>query len=175
MEIRAARPSDIDAVEALYDQVHTAEEAGGQTIGWIRGVYPVRATAEAALARDDLFVLEDEGEVRGTAIVNKLQVSDYAQGHWEHDVPDERVCVLHTLVISPMASGHGYGRAFLEFYEDYALDHGCEELRIDTNARNVVARAMYKRHGFSEAGVVPTTFNGIPDVNLVLLEKYLGK
>lgn len=175
MNIRKADAADIDAVEALYDQIHAAEEAGGQTIGWARGVYPVRATAEGALARCDLFVLEDEGEVRGAAIINKTQVADYVQGHWAHDVPDERVCVLHTLVISPEVSGRGYGGAFLRFYEDYALTRGCDELRIDTNARNVVARAMYKRHGYSEVGVVPTTFNGIPGVNLVLLEKYLGR
>ena len=48
------------------------------------------------------------------------------------------------------------------------------ELRIDTNARNVAARAMYKKLGYKEIGIVPTVFNGIPDVQLVLLEKYLG-
>ena len=57
MIIRKATIYDIDAVEKLYDDIHTAEEEGKQTIGWIRGVYPVRATAEMALERDDLFVL----------------------------------------------------------------------------------------------------------------------
>lgn len=55
--VRKATIHDLDAVEKLYDDIHTAEEAGTQTIGWVRGVYPVRATAEAALERDDLFVL----------------------------------------------------------------------------------------------------------------------
>ena len=32
---------------------------------------------------------------------------------------------------------------------------------------------MYKKLGYREIAVVPTVFNGIPDVNLVLLEKYL--
>ena len=47
-------------------------------------------------------------------------------------------------------------------------------LRMDTNERNLVARKMYKKFDFEEIDVVPTVFNGIPDVNLVLLEKYLG-
>ena len=38
-----------------------------------------------------------------------------------------------------------------------------------------MARAMYKKHGYTEIGIVPTVFNGIEDVQLVLLEKYLGK
>ena len=78
-------------------------------------------------------------------------------------------------MISPTSAGKGYGRKFLEFYEHYALEHECIELRIDTNAKNEVARAMYKKHGYTEVGIVSTDFNGIPDVKLVLLEKYLGE
>ena len=51
---------------------------------------------------------------------------------------------------------------------------GCRELRIDTNARNVTARTLYQKLGYKEIGIVPTVFNGIPGVNLVLLEKHLG-
>lgn len=66
------------------------------------------------------------------------------------------------------------GNMTILFYEDYAREHGCRELRIDRNARNVAARAMYKKLGYKEIGIVPTVFNGIPDVQLVLLEKYFG-
>ncbi len=89
-------------------------------------------------------------------------------------MPDNRVCVLHTLVISPTAAGKGYGRAFLAFYEKYAEDNGCTELRLDTNAKNAVARLMYKKHGYTEIGIVPTDFNGISGIDLVLLEKHIG-
>ena len=44
---------------------------------------------------------------------------------------------------------------------------------MDTNERNTAARAMYKKHGYEEIGTVPTVFNGIPGVNLILLEKHL--
>lgn len=173
MLIRKAAIEDIDEIEALYDEIHTAEESGALTIGWIRGIYPTRATAEQALQRDDLFVLEEDGTLCGTGIINQVQVDVYKQGHWAYDMPDSQVCVLHTLVISPSHSGCGYGRAFLAFYEQYARQHNCIELRIDTNAKNVAARAMYQRHGYTEIGVVPTTFNGIAGVDLVLLEKHL--
>lgn len=115
MKIRKATENDIDAVEKLYDAIHTAEEENKQDIGWVRGIYPVRATAEAALKREDLFVLEENGTLYGTAIINKLQVDIYNQGNWKHRVSDEQVCVLHTLVISPASAGKGYGKAFLGF------------------------------------------------------------
>ena len=49
----------------------------------------------------------------------------------------------------------------------------CRELRIDTNAINQRARAMYQKLGYEERGIVPCVFNGIPGVQLVCLEKYL--
>ena len=171
--IRKATREDIPAVEALYDEIHTREEAGEVTTGWIRGVYPTRATAQAALARDDLFVLCEDGLVRGTAIINQIQVDVYAGAPWQYSAPDDRICVLHTLVIDPACAGRGLGTRFVAFYEDWARAHGCPELRMDTNARNSIARAFYKGLGYREIAVVPTTFNGIPGIDLVLLEKNL--
>ena len=49
--IRKAARADLDAVCRIYDQIHTAEERGEAAIGWQRGVYPERETAEAALTR----------------------------------------------------------------------------------------------------------------------------
>ena len=132
MIIREATISDIDAISNLYDEIHTAEENGLQTIGWIRDVYPTRKTAEDSVRRGDMFVLE-EGDILGSAIINRIQVDAY----------------------------------------EWASEHGLPELRLDTNARNTVARAMYKRLGYTEIGIVPTVFNGIEGVDLVLLEKNL--
>ncbi len=170
MKIRKADRTDLDAIERIYSDIHTAEESGARTTGWIRGVYPTRETAERSILRGDMFVLED-GRILGAGIINQTQVDVYAGAPWEHDT--DAVCVLHTLVISPQAARKGYGRAFVEFYERWATEHGLPELRIDTNARNEAARAMYRKLGFREIGIVPTTFNGIPGVDLVLLEKNL--
>ena len=170
MNIREANLKDLDSIEEIYDEIHTAEENGCQTIGWMRGVYPTRKTAEESILRGDMFVLED-GKILGAGIINRTQVDVYCGAPWEYDT--ESVCVLHTLVISPQAAGRGYGRAFVEFYEWWAKEHDLPELRIDTNARNTAARAMYRRLGYKEIGIVPTTFNGIPGVDLVLLEKNL--
>lgn len=171
--IRKAVEADIPTVAEIYEKLHSAEEAGEVTIGWIRGVYPTEDTARQALSRDDLFVMEEGGAVVGAAILNQKQVDDYYGAQWLYPAEDSQVMVLHTLVIDPEESGKGYGKAFVAFYEDYARAHGCHVLRMDTNSRNARARAMYRKLGFREAGIVPCTFNGIPGVGLVLLEKTL--
>ena len=173
MTFRKATQADIPAITEIYSDIHTQEENGEVTIGWIRSVYPTEATAQAALERDDLFVGEDGGQIVGAAILNKVQVPEYALGQWNHPAADEEVMVLHTLVISPKTARGGYGQKFVDFYEQYAKEHNCPYLRIDTNARNVRARALYKKLGYTEIGIVPCVFNGIEGVQLVLLEKKL--
>lgn len=173
MNIRKAAEKDIDAVEAIYDHIHDEEEKGSAVIGWIRDVYPVRKTAEQSLKRGDLFVLEDGGKITAAAIINMVQVPDYKTAKWKYDAADDEVMVLHTLVVEPSEKGKGYGKAFVSFYEEYAAQHGCTELRMDTNARNSAARKMYSKLGFEETDIVPCVFNGIPDVQLVCLEKHI--
>lgn len=171
--IRKATEKDLPYISQIYDDLHTLEEQGAVTIGWIRHIYPTSSTAAEALRRGDLFVEEDNGIVVGAAIINQQQVDSYKEGTWNYNVPDQEVMVLHTLVISPNAARNGYGRSFVEFYEKYALEHNCHYLRMDTNAINLRARTMYKKLGYQEVGIVPTVFNGIENVQLVLLEKYI--
>lgn len=170
---RRAAVSDIAAIAAIYDATHTVEEAGGTTIGWVRDIYPTRATAEAALARGDLFVEEVESTVVGAAILNHVQGEEYAGAPWRIKVADDHILVMHTLVIDPSVKGHGLGTAFANFYARYAQALGCSALRIDTNKRNQAARALYAKLGYQEIAIVPCQFNGIDGVELVLLEKAL--
>ena len=172
--IRKATFNDLEAVVSLYDELHDAQAAGKICTNWKRGIYPSRDTALRALERDDLFVMEEDGRIIGSAIINQVQLSIYAGAPWKYDVPDDRVCVIHTMMISPAEFGKGHAKAFLAFYERYALEHGCIELRIDTSEINAPARAMYRKHGFHEIGMATADLNGVPDVRLVMLEKYLG-
>lgn len=171
--IRKATMQDIPAVAALYEAIHGEEEAGRTTTGWIRGVYPTRKTAEIALEQEELYVLEEDGEVLAAARLNREQVDVYAQVPWLYEAAEDQVFVLHTLVVSPAASGRGLGSRFVAFYEDLARNLGCPVLRMDTNERNAIARRMYKKLGYREAGIAPCVFNGIPGVGLVCLEKRL--
>lgn len=169
--IRKATDKDIDAAAAIYSAIHTEEEQGRACIGWNRAIYPIRETAEKALVAGDLFVMEEEGKIVATAIINRKQVPCYKDAHWKYKAEDNEVMVLHTLTVDPTQGGHGYGKAFVQFYEKYAKANGCPYLRMDTNKKNTRARHMYARLGYEEVGIVPTVFNGIKGVNLVCLEK----
>lgn len=175
MEFRKANIQDLDAISGIYDRIHDGIESGELSIGWERAIYPTRETAKASIEAGDMFVEIDNDVIVATARINQEQVDVYAQVEWEYPASDDKVMVLHTLSVDPLIHRKGYGSAFVAFYEQYALEHNCPYLRMDTNGMNAVARKMYARLGYKEVGIVPCVFNGIPDIPLVMLEKYIGE
>ncbi len=171
--IRKAEISDLNEIVGIYDKIHTHEERGETTIGWKRNIYPTIDTAREAIEAGDMFVLIDDDRIVSSARINQIQVPEYRFAEWKYDAPDSEIMVLHTLTVDPDMSGHGYGGRFIRFYEEYAFEKGCPFLRIDTNARNIRAREIYDHFGYREVGIVPCSFNGLPGVNLVCLEKKL--
>lgn len=174
IQFRKANDKDLDKISSVYEKIHSLQESGKIYTGWVREIYPTSATARMALERDDLFVAEYCGEIAASAVINKVQVDVYKYGKWSYKAKDEKISVLHTLAVSPEYSGKNIGKAFVEFYEKYSFDNGCTCFRMDTNEKNIKARTFYSSLGYTEAGIVPCTFNGIKGVNLVLLEKELS-
>lgn len=171
--IRLATLADIAQVAAIYADIHQQEELGNTTTGWKRGLYPTEQTARDALAAGTLFVYEEGGQILASARIDQHQEEEYAQASWTQDAPPAKVMVLHTLVVSPAAGGRGIARQFVAFYEEYAARNGCPFLRMDTNARNTRARALYHKLGYREVGIVACNFHSVGQVDLVCLEKTL--
>lgn len=171
--IRKATENDIPGIVNIYDKILKLEVDGKVSTGWKKDLYPTEETAQDALAKSELFVLEEDGRVLAAARINQEQLPEYANCQWVYNAPDSEVMVIHTLVVDPESSGCGIGSKFVQFYEEFALKCSCHYLRMDTNSKNSVARALYKKLGYSEQAVVPCAFNGISDVQLVCLEKKL--
>lgn len=169
--IRKATKDDISSVAEIYTKIILNDEGKVSQTGWKIGVYPTESTALEAWNKGELFVLEVEGSIVAAARLNREQEPAYKECPWALDVPDDQVMVMHTLVVDPDSSGNGYATRFVNFYEDYALRNGCISLRMDTNMKNIAARALYKKLGFREVDIIPCSFNGIEDVRLVCLEK----
>lgn len=171
--IRLAMKSDISEVAKIYEKIFELEAEGKAHTGWRRNIYPTEKTAMDAYEKEELFVLEEDGRILAAARINQEQEPVYANCDWSYEVPDSSVMVLHTLVVDPDEAGSGLGSRFVRFYEDFALKHGCRYLRMDTNAINTAARALYKKLGYIERGIISCDFNGIRNAGLVCLEKKL--
>lgn len=171
--VRRAVRQDVSGIEAVYNDILDLEAAGKSYTGWVKGIYPCAETALEAIEKEEMYVMEEDGRIVASAKINREQVPEYVMANWEQDAPEAEVMVIHTLTVSPKEAGKGYGSKFIKFYEDFALEHGCRYLRMDTNEINEPARRLYKKLGYKEVGIIPCIFNGIEGVRLVCLEKTL--
>lgn len=171
MVFRKATTHDTDGIMEIYNAVLDLCEKGTYPTGWVKGIYPTQKTVSEALSSKTMFVCENDGKIVACAKIDNVQVDVYDKIDWVHKAPKEQVMVMHTLAVHPDFSGCGIAGKFCVFYEQYALCCNCHYLRIDTNQKNLPARALYKKLGYRESGIVECVFNGIEKVKLVCMEK----
>ena len=168
---RPATASDLDTIERHYTELLTHEtETGRSTTNWSLGVYPTRQTAADALSCDTLWVLEREGAVVASVILNHRQDDFYTRIDWQYPAQPEQVLVIHTLCIPPCHAGRGLGRQMVQYAKQHAAAMGCTVIRLDTWAGNTPAARLYQTNGFSLCGRAEVLFQGRIPEELIFLE-----
>lgn len=170
MGIRRATTDDIDAIAATYDELLDFEVEHGSVTNWKAGLYPTRKVPELGVSKDQMWVLEEDGHVVASMMLNGQQGPGYDEVPWKYEAADDQVLVIHTLVVPPSASRHGYGLQMLDFALQQGREHGKTVCRIDTWVNNEPAKALYLHHGFRISGTVHVMHWGVIDENQVLLE-----
>lgn len=152
--IEKATNKDIGEIESLYNAVCKSLESGENYPGWKVGIYPTRQEADNGLAEDSLFILRYKEAIAGTMILNTTYEDGYNQGRWSNDVEPQNILVIHTLAIHPDFAGHGLAGKMVDYAKSYGKQTGKKVIRIDVTDGNLPAMALYKKHGFKEAGKV---------------------
>lgn len=172
--IRKATSNDIDSVAEIYQKIHNLEASGKVSIGWNSRVYPIRETALYAVKADTLYVMTINGKVVASAIINQEQPSAYSSVEWSFPAPDDKVGVLHTLVVDPDFGKRGLGKAFVAFFENHCKEQDYAVVRLDTQVKNTGPFNMYLNMGYKLAGICDTPFQNLPyNVELAMFEKKL--
>ncbi|WP_326837082.1 GNAT family N-acetyltransferase [Amycolatopsis rhabdoformis] len=70
------------------------------------------------------------------------------------DPDDEGVVDLLSMYVTPFARGHGVGGALVGAVADWAARRAAQTLRLQVFEDNAAAIALYRRHGFLDAGTV---------------------
>lgn len=129
--MRPAVPGEADAVRTL---VRAAYGRWVERLGREPG--PMRDDYAQRIADDQVWVLEEEGELVGVVVLTEQPES----------------FLLQNVAIAPAAQGKGYGRRLIAFAEDEAKRRGYDELRLYTNVLMVENVALYQHLGFREIG-----------------------
>ncbi|MEU4740173.1 GNAT family N-acetyltransferase [Actinosynnema sp. NPDC023658] len=156
--------------DALTDVTADAVD-GGASVGFVKPLSRVQALkwwrAKAAPVANGglaLWVARDGGQVLGTV---QVRFTDTANGAHRAEVAK--------LIVRRDARGAGLGRALLDVAERGAAERGATLLVLDTQTGSVAER-LYRRAGWTEAGVIPD-YAADPDGELrptTLFYKRLG-
>lgn len=169
-----ATEKDIDAIVEIYNLIHKLEEEGKISIGWNKEIYPIKTTAENALSEASLFVMKIGDKVVGSSIINQFQPAGYAEVDWSFPARNDKVGVLHTLVVHPAFVNKGLGKEFVAFFEGYCRSLGYEVVRLDTQTKNIGPFNLYPKLGYRLAAIKDVPFQNLPiTVNLAMFEKKL--
>ncbi len=158
--IRKATPEDVQGVALLYEKMLDYEEANIKYTSWQRGIYPTVDTARAGVTHGSLYILEEDGKILASAVLDKRQPPEYKKVEWSKSVKSTEALVIHTLCVDPKFSGSGIGSALVDFAKQLALDLGCLCLRLNTTDRNTPAASLYSKNGFTVADARPILLNG---------------
>lgn len=144
MSIRAAGPSDLDAIMAI-------ERASFPSDAWSQDLMD----AELASPHGHYRVLEEAGRVVGYGGVRVVAGAADAD--------------IQTIALDAALRGRGRGRELLRSLLVAARDQGARTLFLEVRADNPVAQALYTSEGFVEIGRRPRYYQP-DDVDAVIMQ-----
>ncbi|MDE5619288.1 MAG: GNAT family N-acetyltransferase [Ruminococcus sp.] len=159
--IRIAKSEDLVWVQKIYDDIISYEEQNVKYTAFQANVYPVRDTAEKALAGNFLYVCEKDCTICASMIINQSQPDEYKNIDWNHKFSEHEIMVIHLLCVSPEYSGNGLGRKMIEFAVEEGKRHNCKSIRLDTGNQNIPAKSLYEKNGFTVAGINHMSIGGL--------------
>ncbi|GAA1303391.1 GNAT family N-acetyltransferase [Saccharothrix xinjiangensis] len=155
MELRAARPADLDRLTRLDDSftTDTVFEVLAEPERLTLRAVPVDPPLTKVFPPDDeppgdVFVAADGPRVRGFVALEVVE--------WH------RRLVVRQLTVAPGHRGRGVGRALVERAAAHGRELGLRTLWLETSSVNVPAVRAYQRMGFTLCGLDTTFYRSTP-------------
>lgn len=141
--VRKAHLNDLEAISQLYiilfdgmanlvpDYLKPAEQERDFLLSVLRGENDMM-----------VFVVEEEGEVKGFAIAQLQNTPPYSC------MVQQRSVYLIDLVVDPNSRSKGYGKKLLDAVKDWGKSRLISFMELSVLARNKKAIELYQREGF---------------------------
>lgn len=147
MTIRHAAPADRPAIDQLYAQARQFMKENGNPCQW-KDTRPLPEATDADLKNGDLYVLEENGTIRGVFALIVGEDPTYQtiyNGAWPEDGP---YCVIHR--IAGLPGSHLFETALR------LAAASAPALRIDTHSDNSVMRRLFDKFDIRFCGTILT-------------------
>lgn len=152
MYIRDAKADDLETIMKIYADAREFQKKTGNPNQWIGG-YPPRTLVEEDLAGNHCKVCVEDEEIVGVFAFFWEADPTYQviyDGEWLNDRP---YSTIHRIASS------GTKKGVASFCFQWAMEHGYQNVRIDTHNDNVVMQHVLDKNGFVYCGEI-VTMNG---------------
>ncbi len=146
--IRKAEGTDIETIFSITKACAKAMSAKG-IYQWNEH-YPNKKAFENDIKRNELYVLEYAGEVKGGIVISTLMDEEYIPIKW--GTKNENNIYIHRLAIHPKYQGLGYAQQLMDFAEHYAIENSYSSIRLDTFSQNKRNQKFYELRSYNRLG-----------------------
>ena len=112
--------------------------------------YPNRDAFVKDVKRNELFVLEINGEIMGSLVISTLMDNEYQPIDWLTE--NKNNIYIHRLAVHPAFQGKGYAQQLMDFAEAYAIENNYTSIRLDTFSQNKRNQNFYELRGYKRLG-----------------------
>lgn len=72
--------------------------------------------------------------------MDKVQPTEYRTVTWGKSLTDDKVMVIHLLMVRPCMAGKGIASSLVKYAMELAKRNSCEAIRLDTGSQNIPAQ-----------------------------------
>ena len=154
MKIIQANTNDFEMIRSFYHSLIDGMRERGQTITWIKDVYPAADFLRTSLNNGELYMCCDGPRTAAVMVVNHDCNEGYCNLGKQTPLTNTEVLVIHALGVHPDYSGRGIGKKMVEEAIEIARKSGAAGLRLDVLKGNEAAEKLYLRCGFKYVGSI---------------------
>ena len=150
LSVRKADEADLTDVMTLRDRC--VDDMLRRGIEQWDDIYPTLEWFTADVSAGSLHIASVDNQIVGAFALNEKQDPEYVEVPWTF--VDERVAVVHRLMVDPSAQGRGIARKLMRHAELLAAELGFGAVRLDAFTLNPQALRLYASLGYRDAGGV---------------------
>ncbi|MEO1032791.1 MAG: GNAT family N-acetyltransferase [Bacteroidota bacterium] len=145
------RKGNLEDIESIMDLTKACAKAMiAQGIYQWNDYYPNAQAFETDVKRDELYVLDIDGRVKGTIVISTFMDEVYSPAKWLTE--NKNNIYIHRVAIHPELQGQGYARGLMDFAEQFAIDNSYSSIRLDTFSQNKRNQKFYELRGYKRLG-----------------------
>ena len=146
MIIRIAKLEDYEVIEAL------AKDVQKMHIKWRPDIYTLESNMipkeffKPIVDNKTMYVAEEDNKVKGFIM--------YTEKEYNIDNQVQRITyAIDAIAVDKQYRGQGIGTKLIDKIKEIAKDNNVDAIELQVNAKNIAAKAMYEKYGFSDKSI----------------------